>query len=55
MHAAVPEMIFLILIGFRDLMAPWTNIHVTHYCIVEFTVLKLSIRYSIEERKRVAL
>ena len=55
MHAAVPEMILLVLIGSSDLMAPRTNIHVTHYCIVEFTVLMLSIRYSIEERKRVAL
>ena len=49
MHAAVPEIIFLVLIGFRGLMAPRTNIHVTCYCIVGFTVVMLSIRYTIEE------
>lgn len=36
MHAAVSVT--------RGLMAPWTNIHVTHYCVVEFTVVMLSIR-----------
>ena len=48
MHAAVSEIIFLVLIGFRGLMAPRTNIHVTCYCIVGFTVVMLSIRYTID-------
>ena len=55
MHAAVSEIIFLVLIGSRGLIAPRTNIYVTCYCIVGFTVVMLSMRYTIEESSIIIL